>query len=108
MSIFVQKVICQLELVERDDIFHPGRTRLRRIGMNVKAARTVRIGFPGDHPARANGKTEKGMRLSFSFLSSRHRRLPIERVAIAFIVQWNKINHEQIRRRRVHAVDFHL
>ena len=106
MSIFVQKVICQFQLVERDDIFHPGRTRLRRIGMNVKAARTMRIGFSGDHPARANGKGEKGMRLSF--LSSRHGRLPIERIAIAFIVQWNKINHEQVRRRRIHAVDFHL
>lgn len=53
MAVLVQLVICQLQFVERDDLFHPRGARRRRVGMQVNARRRDWVRFARHYPAGA-------------------------------------------------------
>lgn len=52
MSVLVQVVVGQLQLVEGYGLFHPVRTRGRGIRVDVEPAWHVRFSFAGDYPVR--------------------------------------------------------
>lgn len=53
MTVLIQLVVRQLQLVERHDLLHPCGARRRRVGMQVDSRRRYRIRFAGNHPAGA-------------------------------------------------------
>lgn len=53
MSVLVQLIVGQLQLVEGDHLLHPASSRRRRVWVDVNARRRYGIGLPRDHPTRA-------------------------------------------------------
>lgn len=53
MTVLIQLVVRQLQLVERHDLLHPCGAWRRRVGMQVNSRRRYRIRFAGNHPAGA-------------------------------------------------------
>ncbi len=51
MTIIVQLVVGELELVKGHDLFHPGGAFRRRIRMYVYSRRRIRVRFARHHPA---------------------------------------------------------
>ena len=52
MSVLVEVVIGQLELVEEDGLFHPVGSRGWRVGMDVESTRHVGLCLARHHPLR--------------------------------------------------------
>lgn len=50
MSVLIEGVVGQLDLLEGDVVLHPLGSGGRRVWMNEKSGRHLRFGLPGDRP----------------------------------------------------------
>ena len=85
MSVIVQLVIGELELVEGHNLLHPLSSFSRRVWMNMYPGRRIRIRFPRHHPARG-----------------------VEGVSVPFIVTRDKVHDEHVVLHGVEAEQPHL
>ena len=85
MTVVVQLVIGQLELVKRDRLLHPLRPGGGAVRVHVYPWRRHGVGLARHHPARA-----------------------VEGVPVALVVDRDEVHHQHVLRVQVQAAQLHL
>lgn len=124
MAIFVQLIIGEFELIKWYDLLHPCTAWSWWVGMHMNTRRWYWIRFSGNYPTRAKKKMLHSIqwhwhtkiqtkRIAWNsqnelFVVNKVGNKPMKWIAVAFIINGNKIHHRHIHCLRIQIANTNL